>query len=89
MFKLWAKKIKDSKIVDDLTIDNPSTDLSRTKKIFSALDTVCHSFDLSSPIWLDSNINEFKRISTTRFNSDNFFDEIDFDYLEITVIEED
>ena len=34
------------------------------------------------------NINDFKRADKTRFNSDCFIDHIDFDYLEIHVIEE-
>ena len=72
-----------------MVVENDSADLSRTKKIFSALETVCSAFDLSVPMWLDANIDEFKRISKTRFTSDNFFDSIDFDYLEISMLEED
>ena len=32
---------------------------------------------------------EFKRHAKTRFYQDNFIEEIEFDYLEIHVIEED
>ncbi len=72
-----------------MVVENDSSGLSRTQKIYAALETVCHSFDLSVPMWLDVNITEFKRTSRTRFTRDNFFDSIDFDYLEIQVIEED
>lgn len=88
MFRLWAKTVKNNKIINDLTISDPS-DLNRTKKIFHAIDTICHEFDLSTPLWLDSNINEFKRLSKTRFTPDNFIDSVDFDFLDISVIEED
>ena len=64
-------------------------DYTRTHKIFRALDEICYDFDLSKPIWLDSTVTEFKRHSKTRFYQDNFVDSIDFDYLEIQVIEED
>ena len=37
---------------------------------------------------LDSNIDEFKRHAKTRFHQDNFVDSIEFDYLEIHIIEE-
>ena len=37
---------------------------------------------------IDKNINEFKRVDKTRFEQDNFIEQIDFDYLEIEVIEE-
>ncbi len=65
------------------------SDETRTHKIFAALDKICHEFDLSKPIWLDMNINDFKRTSKVRFYKDSFIDSIDFDYLEVQVIEED
>ena len=88
MFRLWGKAIKNSRTVFDKTVEDSSS-LNRTKKIFNAIESICKEFDLSSPIWLDSNVSEFKRLSKTRFNADNFIDSIDFDYLEISVIEED
>lgn len=74
-------------MIRDTVICEESTD-TRTHKIFRALDAVCYEFDLSKPIWLDSTIQEFKRLSKARFYQDNFVDSIDFDYLEIQVIEE-
>lgn len=88
MFRLWAKEFKDNRMVRDIVIEDDSTD-TRTHKIFGAIDKVCYAFDLSKPIWLEANITEFKKISKVRFRSENFIDEIDFDYLEIHVIEED
>lgn len=87
MFRLWAKEFKDNQMIRDTVICEESTD-TRTHKIFRALDAVCYEFDLSKPIWLDSTIQEFKRLSKARFYQDNFVDSIDFDYLEIQVIEE-
>lgn len=89
MFKLWAKEFKNNRLLKDITISDMAEDKNRTKKVFDAVDEVCYEFDLSKPIWLDKNIEEFKRIDRTRFYQDNFIDGIDFDYLEIHVIEED
>ncbi|ESL03519.1 hypothetical protein GCWU000282_01231 [Catonella morbi ATCC 51271] len=89
MFRLWAKMIVSGKMVKNMTIGNSDSSLNRTKKIFSAIDEVCYAYDLSKPIWLDKNINEFKKNSKTRFTKDNFVDDIDFDSLDIEVIEED
>ena len=89
MFRLWAKAVKNNKIISDLIVENDSADLSRTKKIFVAIETVCNKLDLSVPMWLESNISEFRRTAKTRFTADNFFDHIDLDYLEVSVIEED
>ena len=87
MFRLWGKLIKDNKLLKDTVICDDSDD-TRTHKIFHALDEICHEFDLSKPIWLDSTIAEFKKLNKARFYQDNFMDTIDFDYLEIHIIEE-
>ncbi len=88
MFRLWAKEFKDNRLLRDITIEDAGAD-TRTHKIFGALEKVCYEFDLSKPIWLDHTIEEFKRHAKTRFYQDSFVDEIDFDFLEIHVIEED
>ena len=36
-----------------------------------------------------ANINEFKRHARVKFRADNFVESIEFDYLELQVIEED
>jgi hypothetical protein len=89
MFRLWVKIIDSAKIVKNMTIENSDSSLNRTKKIFQAIDEACYAYDLSKPLWLDKNISEFKKSNKTRFTKDNFVDEIDFDFLEIEVIEED
>lgn len=87
MFRLWGKIWKENRLVKDTVICDESAD-TRTHKIFHALDAICYEFDLSKPIWLDSNIEEFKKRDKTRFSKDNFVDSIEFDYLEIQIIEE-
>lgn len=89
MFRLWAKIFKDNRMIKDMVVCNDSRELRRTQKIFQAIDEICRSFDLAKPIWLDSTIKDFKRHDKTRFTQDNFMEPIDFDYLEINVIEED
>ena len=88
MFRLWAKVFQDNHMRKDTCIADDSQD-TRTHKIFRALDEVCCQFDLGKPIWLDKTITEFKRHNRARFTQDNFIEAIDFDYLEIQVIEED
>jgi len=88
VLRIWAREFKDNRMVTATTVEDYS-DETRTHKIFAALDKICHEFDLSKPIWLDMNINDFKRTSKVRFYKDSFIDSIDFDYLEVQVIEED
>jgi len=89
MFRLWAKIMVSGKMVKNMTIENSDSPLNRTKKIFNSIDEICYAYDLSKPIWLDKNIREFKKNSRTRFTKDNFVDEIEFDSMDIEVIEED
>lgn len=88
MFRLWGKIFKDNHLLQDAVICDDTQD-TRTHKIFHALDELCYTFDLEKPIWLDINISEFKKVSKTRFRQDSFIETVDFDYLEIQVIEED
>lgn len=73
----------------DIVYENSDPDLNRTRKIFQGLEDICRAFDLSVPIWLDSNIADFKRVARTRFTPDSFISDSGFDFLEIQIIEED
>lgn len=86
--KIWFKIWKDNHMLRDTVITKENND-TRTHKIFQALDEVCYQFDLGKPMWLDATIAEFKRHSRARFTQDNFVEQVDFDYLEIQVLEED
>lgn len=86
--KIWFKIWKDNHMLRDTVITKEDND-TRTHKIFQALDEVCYQFDLGKPMWLDATIVEFKRHSKARFTQDNFVEQVDFDYLEIQVLEED
>ena len=86
--RIWFKIFKDNRMQKDLCLTDDRDD-TRTHKIFHALQEICYDFDLENPIWLESNISDFKRHSKTRFRQDSFIEHIDFDYMEIQVIEED
>ena len=86
MFRLWGKIIKSNHLIKDAVIERD--DDTRTRRIFGAIDELCMQWDLGRPIWLDSNSSDFKKHSKTRFYKDSFIETIDFDYMEIQVIEE-
>ena len=88
MFRLWGKIFKENHLLRDTVICDDSKD-TRTHKVFRALEQLCHEFDLGNPIWLDATVTEFKRHRKARFSQDSFMEQIDFDYLEIQIIEED
>ena len=89
MFRMWCKLYDDDgHLIKDLVEENPG-DMNRTRKVLDGLSSACRRFDLAEPVWLDSNIREFKQHSKTRFRKDNFMESVDFEYMEIHVIEED
>ena len=86
--RIWFKVMSDNHLLSDITITDDSDD-TRTHKVFQALDKACYELDLSRPIWLDANIAEFKKAARTKFRQENFVESIEFDFLEMHVIEED
>lgn len=89
MFRVWGRLFKSNRMLKDTVAIIENLEMTRTHKVFAALDQICIDLDLSKPIWLDSNIDEFKKISRTRFTADSFIEPIEFDYLDFYVIEED
>ena len=85
--RIWYKMVTNNHIVKETVVEQ-NEDISRTKKIFASLEEVCHKWDLAVPIWLDSIVKDFKYHAKARFYQDAFPETIEFDFLEIQVIEE-
>ncbi|MCD7868808.1 MAG: hypothetical protein LUF78_03240 [Clostridiales bacterium] len=88
MFRLWGKIWKDNHMTRDTVFSDDRAD-TRTHKVFRGLEQICVEFDLGHPIWLDKNIRDFQKHDRVKFTQDNFIEGIDFDSLEIQIIEED
>ncbi len=88
MFRLWAKEWKEGHLIRELVVEDGSEE-TRTHKVMHALTEVCNQFDLGEPYWLPHNIKEFQRHAKCRFTQDSFIEAIEFDYLELQIIEED
>lgn len=88
MFRLWGKIFRDGHLLRDTEIQNTDYRMTRTEMVLDGVDQICRRFDLAVPIWLEHTVRDFQRHSRARFTQDNFIEEIDFDYLEIQVIEE-
>ena len=87
MFRLWVKLIRENRMVRDTVICDDSDD-TRTHKVLRALDSACREFDLTDPIWLDSIIRDFQQYARCRFGQDSFIEQIDFDHMEVQVLDE-
>ena len=89
MFRVWGKIMKDNHLVKDTVVCIDDASLTRTKKVYKALEEMCYEFDLAKPIWLKKNQTDFILHARTRFDHDNFVEAIEFDYLDFQIIEED
>jgi len=88
MYKLWAKKIKNNKIIASLIVKNKEN-ISSSEKTEKCFKEICQKFDLSVPLWLGKHDMEFSQFKYVTFYSDDFIDDIDFDKLEIELIDDD
>ncbi|WP_313164363.1 hypothetical protein [Sedimentibacter sp.] len=87
MYKLWAKKIKTNNIVSSIVVKNKeeiSLDLKRDK----AFKEICAKLDISVPLWLKKHDLEFSQFKYVTFYPHDFVDEVDFDKLEIELIDD-
>ena len=80
---LWVKTIRHHRTDRQATVPCARGDAH------AALREACHELDLPEPIWLEKNIKDFKRSSRCRFTQDSFLEPLDYDYLEMIVLEED
>ena len=88
MFRLWVKLINDNHLLKDIVVCDDTTD-SRTHKVMNAIEKACYELDLPKPIWLDNVVKDFQLHAKCRFSRDSFIEDVEFDYMEIQVIEED
>ena len=86
--RIWFRQFLENRMVKDTTVDNYEAD-TRTHKVLASLEKACAEFDIAVPVWLETNITDFKRNAKCRFYKDSFIEDIPFDYLEMQVIEED
>ena len=87
MLRIWGKIYKNNKLINDTVIENNSKTMDFTTKIDMVMEELCLYFDLQKPLWLNENLKDLNRFSRTVFTQSHFIEEINFDYLEIEIIE--
>lgn len=87
MYKVWAKKIKNNSIIASINIKNKEQ-ISLDEKRDTCIKEICQKFDLSVPVWLKKHEEDFSQYKYVTFYQDDFVDDIDFDRLEIDLIDD-
>jgi hypothetical protein len=84
--KLIAKTMKGTMIVmeDESVLEKEGR---FQKQLEASLIEVCKKMDIPVPMWLGKNTREFVRYKWTSFNSDQFFEPVQFDRFEIRLEE--
>ena len=76
----WVRGIKNGRIVKQVTV--PATFEDPVEPLREALKEL----DLSAPLWLNKNQQEWENFSQTRFYPQDFVDSLPFDRLEVEYI---
>lgn len=87
MKKLWAKIMKNSKIVEEnvVCVGNDFFALN----LYEPLKELCYNLKIETPIVLEKHKNQLEEFSQTKFVQSDFVDTINFDCLVIEFFEID
>lgn len=79
MFKIWAKVLKDGKIIKQVTYEKE--DKFAYSKFFYYLADICEELDIATPVLLKTHIFNYAKFNTVRFIPRDFAENVDFDKL--------
>ncbi len=79
MFKIWAKVIKNGKIVKQLTYERDEK--FTYSEFFTYLADICEGLDVATPILLKTHIFNYAKFNTVRFIPRDFAEPPEFDKL--------
>lgn len=79
MFRIWAKIIKDGKIIKQLTYEK--NEKFTYSHFFTYLAEICEELDVATPVLLKTHIFNYAKFSTVRFIARDFAEPVDFDKL--------
>ena len=80
MFKIWAKVMREGKIVRQYVYENDREKLTWSH-FFEYLTGICRDLDVPTPVLLKSHILNFAKFNHVRFYPRDFMEEVDFDFL--------
>ena len=79
MFRIWAKIVKDGKIINQLTYERE--DKFAYGQFFEYLADICEGLDIATPVLLKTHIFNYAKFNTVRFIPRDFAESVDFDKL--------
>ena len=77
MVRIWAKVIKEDKIIKDTIYENYET--FNTENFFEYISNICDVLNIATPVILSKHIFHYISFNLTTFLPQDFPEEIDFD----------
>lgn len=82
MIRIWAKIIKDEKILKDIIYEESEKDFNIKHFAIYMMD-ICDRLDIETPVLLSKHVQHYYLFNMTKFNHDDFLNDVDFDSLVI------
>jgi MinD superfamily P-loop ATPase len=86
MFKIWAKIMKNHKLVKDIIYTNYNS--FNGDDFFEYVMEICKELDIETPIILNKHLNYLEEFNSTKFDSSDFIDKVKFDFLVLENVKE-
>lgn len=79
MIRIWAKVLKNNKIVKQYVFERFETmDYSQ---FFDYLREICENLDVATPVLIKTHLFNYAKYNVVRFTAGDFMESIDFDKL--------
>lgn len=88
MLRVWGIIRKKNKIIKDMVVEDFRSNVPESEQLHHCIAQICYEFDLQRPMWLPKNQREYDKYRRIVFTQDNFIENIDFDTLEIEILED-
>ena len=79
MIKIWAKIVKNNKIIKSTVLEKPENmDYS---EFFTYLSEICSALDVATPVLVKPHIFNYAKFNHVKFTKSDFLEPTDFDKL--------
>ena len=86
--QIEAKVFKGNKVVRIIDAENLEESLGFTSQLEKCFLAICKQLDVSTPLWMQKNTQEFARFHQTIFTTEQFVETINFDRLQLTWLDD-
>lgn len=79
MFRIWAKVIKDGKIIKQCVYEK--TDSLDYSEFYGYVRDICETLDIPTPVVIKTHLFNYAKYNVLKFKSEDFMEKVDFERL--------